>query len=110
MGDVKSTVDASPDGFARAVPRYYYHQQHVHYTDGAQACGLDRKFFLFFCIEKTAPFVPTVCHIPAMAEERGRALRDQGLDRLKACLESGEWPPYSNEIVELALPAWAYFE
>ena len=110
MGDVKSTVDASPEGFARAVHTYRYHQQHVHYTDGAQATGTQRGNFLFFACEKTAPFVPAVYVVPAMAEERGRFLRDRALDKLKACLDSGAWPPYANGITELVLPAWAYFE
>lgn len=109
-GDLKSTVDASPDGFARAVHRYLYHQQHVHYTDGAQASGEPWQNFLFFAIEKEKPYVPGVYFIPAMAEERGRFLRDRALDRLKGALETGNWSGYTDTITELILPAYAYFD
>ncbi len=109
-GDVKSTIDASPEGFARAVTRYRYHQQHVHYTDGAKACGAPWGNFFFFACEKARPHVPAVYHIPAMAEERGRELRDRALDKLKKCLDSGRWSGYSETITELVLPVWAYYE
>lgn len=109
-GDLKSALDASPAGFAMAVHRYRYHQQHVHYTDGAQAAGTPWSNFLFFVGEKAKPHVPGVYYIPAMAEERGRFYRDQALDKLKAALESGVWSGYSDTITELVLPAFAYFD
>lgn len=108
--DVKSTVCAHPDDFARAVTRYRYHQQHVHYCDGAQATGQPWQNFLFFACEKVAPYVPGVYYVPAIAEERGRALRDRALETLKRCLDSGTWPGYTDTLTELVLPAWAYYE
>lgn len=109
-GDLKSAIDASPEGFARAVHAYRYHQQHVHYCDGAQATGSPWQNFLFFVIEKTKPYVPAVYYIPAMAEERGRFLRDRALDTLKRCLESNTWPGYTDTLTELILPAYAYYD
>lgn len=109
-GDLKSAVDASPDGFARAVHRYLYHQQHVHYTDGAQATGNPWSNFLFFAVEKEPPYCPAVYYIPAMAEELGRFLRDRALDRLKTSLETNTWPGYTNRMTELVLPAYAYYD
>jgi hypothetical protein len=109
-GDLKSAIDASPDGFARAVHRYRYHQQHVHYTDGAQATGTAWTNFLFFACEKVKPYVPAVYYVPAIAEERGRFLRDKALDRLKRSLDTGTWPGYTDTITELVLPAFAYYD
>lgn len=109
-GDLKSCEDASPDGFARAIASYRYHQQHVHYCDGAQATGTPWSKFLFFACEKAKPYAPAVHEIPAIAEERGRFLRDKAMDRLKRCLETGRWPTYSNKIIEAMLPAYAFYE
>jgi hypothetical protein len=109
-GDLKSCLDASPDGFARAVHSYRYHQQHVHYSDGAQATGEPWDNFWFFASEKEPPYVPGVYCIPAMAEERGRFFRDRGLDTLKRCLETNLWPGYSDNAEELILPAFAYYD
>ena len=110
MGDVKSTENGSPDAFARSITTYRYHQQHVHYMDGAATIGEERKYLLFFAIEKKAPYVPGVYYVPAMAEERGQELRNRALDKLRRCLDTGTWPPYSNEITESVLPAWAYYD
>jgi hypothetical protein len=109
-GDLKSCVDASPDGFARAVHSYRYHQQHVHYCDGAQATGEPWDNFWFFASEKEPPYVPGVYRIPAMAEERGRFFRNRGLDTLKRCLQENRWPGYSDDAEELILPAFAYYD
>lgn len=110
-GDLKSTIDASPEGFARGITRYRYHQQHAHYCDGRSiVTGKPWKNFLFFACEKAKPHVPGVYQVNAMAEERGFELRNRALDTLKVCIETGKWPPYSNKIVELALPAYAFFD
>lgn len=109
-GDLKSAVDASPDGFARAVHRYRYHQQDAHYMDGADACGAPWDTFLFFASEKTKPYEPGVYYVPPVARERGRVLRDRALATLKTCLDSGRWPGYTPTITELILPAYAYYD
>jgi hypothetical protein len=109
-GDLKSTVDASPDGFARAVVRYRYHQQEAHYTEGAKATGAPWPNFLFFVSEKEPPYAPAVYTIPAMAEERGHFLRNRALDKLRRCLETNTWPGYSDTITELVLPAYAFYD
>lgn len=108
--DLKSAIDASPEAFARAVARHRYHQQHVHYCDGAQAAGTPWRDFLFPVVEKNPPYVAAVYIIPAMAEERGRALRDRAMDTLARCLRDDHWPGYTNTITELNLPAWAYYD
>lgn len=109
-GDLKSALDASPSAFARAVARLRYHQQHVHYCDGAQAAGTPWRDFLFLACEKVEPYVPAVYVIPAMAEERGRVLRDRALDTLARCLRDDRWPGYTETVTELNLPAWAYYD
>jgi exodeoxyribonuclease VIII len=108
--DLKSTQDASQRAFARSVATYRYHQQHVHYTDGAQAAGMPLANFLFIVGERGKVNAPAVYTIPSEAEEHGRKLRDRGLDTLKRCLDSGRWPSYTSTIEELILPTWAYYE
>jgi hypothetical protein len=100
--DLKSTVDASPAGFARAVARYSYHVQAAHYMAGTKC---DR--FLFVAFEKTAPYACAVYELDADAIARGRDLREHALETLASCIELGVWPGYATEVQVLELPRWA---
>lgn len=105
--DLKTTEDASPDGFRRSVAKYGYHVQHAHYCDGAAACGQPVQNYLILAQEKEAPYVAAVYHIDANAEARGYELRQRGLATMRKCLDTNTWPGYGTGITELQLPGWA---
>ncbi len=105
--DLKTTDDASPDGFKRSVAKYGYHVQHAHYCDGAAACGDPVQNYLILAQEKEAPYVAAVYHIDAAAEIRGYDLRQRGLATMRDCLATDTWPGYGTGITELSLPGWA---
>lgn len=106
FADLKTTEDASPAAFARAVERYGYHIQHAHYAQGARACGIPLKNYLIVAQEKEAPYLSAVYQIDAHAEARGFELCARGMQTLAACTASNDWPGYTG-ITELSLPAWA---
>jgi hypothetical protein len=108
--DLKSTADASPEGFARSVTDYRYHVQHAHYGEGAKACGIDLRAFLFLAIESEPPYVCEPYTVNAAAEERGYQLRERAMRKQAECVRSGRWPGYSDgkTISELTLPGWAF--
>lgn len=105
--DLKTTDDASPEGFRRAIAKYGYHVQHAHYCDGARLCGETIKHYLILAQEKEPPYVPAVYHIDVASEERGYALRDRALRSIAECMASGKWPGYGDGITEISLPSWA---
>lgn len=107
--DLKSTADASPEGFSRSVASYRYHVQHCHYSEGAKACGIDLRAFLFLAIESVAPFVVAPYGIDAAAEERGYQLRERAMQRLAVCTRANLWPGYSDQVTELSIPGWAFY-
>ena len=55
--DIKTTVDASPKGFAEQVKKYAYHIQAAFYVYTCKMAGLKAKEFSFIAIEKTAPYM-----------------------------------------------------
>lgn len=55
--DVKSTQDASPQGFASECSKYAYFIQGAFYVYVCKLAGLDIKEFNFIACEKTAPYV-----------------------------------------------------
>ncbi len=105
--DVKTTEDASPDGFRKSVARYGYHRQAALYREGFAAAGAPVDFFLFVAVEKVAPFAVGVYALDADAEKRGRDSVREDLAKLADCIERDVWPAYSDSILTLDLPAWA---
>jgi exodeoxyribonuclease VIII len=100
--DLKTTNDASPEGFIWAVRRYLYHLQAAFYVDGWEAAGggpIDE--FIFIAVEKTPPFAVGLYRLPESALIKGRDLYRQGLDTFNRCLTRQVWPGYSQEIMTL---------
>ena len=64
--DVKSTQDASPEGFARECVKYGYFLQGAHYVMVCQLAGFSTKEFSFIACEKQAPYIS---HLHVMGPE-----------------------------------------
>jgi hypothetical protein len=99
--DLKSAVDASPHGFARAVAAYKYHLQASHYLHMFEA---DR--FVFVAIEKSPPYAHGVYTLDEASIEQGRIERRRALDGIAEHRQTREWPSYG--VQELSLPNWAF--
>lgn len=108
--DLKSTLDASPAEFARSVAKFEYHAQHCFYAGGLSAVGCPIENYLFLAAEKEAPHAVGVYHIDAAAEERGFQLIDRSMDRLAECVAANHYPAYGEDITQLTLPGWAFFD
>lgn len=108
--DLKTTKDASPSGFAKAVANYRYHVQQAHYLAGCEALCLPASDFAFVAVEKTEPY-PVACYqLSDAAAGTGHRLWRRDLNAFSDCKKSGRWPAYSDEIEVLHLPAWALHE
>lgn len=105
--DVKTCQDASPAEFARAIAKYGYHTQHAHYCEGFRVLGKPLSNYLLLAVESVAPYAVALYHLDPAAEIRGYELRQRAIDTLQTCIDSGQWPAYSNDITALSLPAWA---
>ena len=106
--DLKTTRDASPEGFAREVLRYLYHGQAAWYVDGARTAGLRVDDWTWVAVESSAPYAVAVYRAPPELLELGRGLYRKALERLEACEASGKWPGYSEAVVTLQVPQWAF--
>ena len=106
--DLKSTEDASPDGFARSIAKYFYHKQDAFYSDGLEAAlGKSIRGFVFVATEKTPPYLTATYELDGQSIEAGRVLYRKNLEALADCKRSGIWPGYSDKIETLSLPNWA---
>mgnify|MGYP006284987957 CR=1 FL=1 len=105
--DLKTTQDASLSGFSKSIANYRYAVQHAFYSDVLAACGIDVSAFIFVAVEKVAPYAIGVYELDAASVEVGREAYQRNLDTYKRCLDTGEWPAYSNAIESISLPKWA---
>jgi hypothetical protein len=101
--DLKTTEDASPAGFPRAVASYSLHMQAAHYLDAP----IGFEAFVFVAVEKAAPYAVGVYVLDAISIENAKHRRLALLDLYAECLRSGRWPAYADTIETISLPAWA---
>jgi exodeoxyribonuclease VIII len=104
--DVKTTTDASPDGFRRHAYDLGYHLQAAWYVDGlATVLGCEPPAFYFVAVEKDTRLV-TVHHATHDFLQRGREAYGRALSQFEAAWESGVWPGYAPGIHDLDVPEW----
>lgn len=105
--DVKSTQDASPDGFAFDMFKYGYHQQAGFYSEGHEVLTGELTDFAIFAIEKDEPFVHSSYQVGDSTIKAGRNAARKALRTYKECLDSGVWPLYSDKVTLLDIPKFA---
>ena len=99
--DVKTTEDASPDGFARSVAKWRYHVQAAWYQR-----PLGAEQFLFVCVEKEPPYLVAVYAVTEAMFAAGARVADRDLARLAECRAADRWPGYADTIQPIDLPKW----
>lgn len=106
--DLKSTEDASPEGFAKSAWNYRYWVQAAWYVDGIeQATGQRPDAFVFAAFEKSAPYASAFYFADDAMIQMGRAEYRRILRLYADCLAADSWPGYTTDVTPLAIPAWA---
>lgn len=105
--DLKSTRDAKPSEFARAILNFGYHIQLAGYREAVKAgFGLNVPAMLI-AVEKDEPHPVAVYELDDEAAAIGWAEDRRLLAMLKECRETGVWPAYGVGVKRIGLPAWA---
>lgn len=105
--DLKSTVDASPEGFSRSAFNYRYWVQAAWYLDGAEkATGTRPEAFVFVAFEKEPPYACGFYYASDEMVEAGRAEYRRCLDLYADSLKHKNWRGYSPTLEPLQMPAW----
>lgn len=106
--DLKTTRDASPEGFAKSILAYRYHVQAAFYSDGYRAAfGEAPRGFVFIAVETESPYLVAVYVASMTMTSRGRFDYREDLDTFRRCQETGTWPGYSDAPLTIDLPKWA---
>jgi hypothetical protein len=111
MADLKTTNDASPDGFRRVAMRLGYDLQDVMYTEGwNRAGGGEVEDFIFIVVERDPPYAHAIYQLDEPARLRGRTIMQKALLTYQQCKAAGQWPGYPAEVSRLTFPEWVYQE
>jgi len=101
--DLKTTIDASPKGFAKSVRQYGYLFQSAWYMTALRAMGERPKQFVFLVVEKSEPYA-TACYAldnNDIEKEIPRVL--ESIKLYGECLRTDVWPGYTDDIKTLNL-------
>ena len=101
--DLKSTDDASDEGFKRSARKYRYFVQDAFYTDGVEANGIEVKGFIFVAVEKGYPYLSNSFIYPDSEQEIGRETYRDDLQLWLKCQETGIYEGYGNDIKNLEI-------
>lgn len=104
--DLKTTIDASPDGFPRKMYSYGYNRQAAWYLDALIAHGKPATHFVFVAVEKEAPYSMGIYRLTDDAIKLSRAENEHLLRRYAECMRTDTWPGYTNGIEDISIPQY----
>ena len=115
IADLKTTTDASYDGFVKSIQKYYYHLSAAMYLDGVNQCKelLDATGFfaytkfLFICVESVPPYLCAVYELSKDYVEVGQLLYRRSLIKLHESRADEEPRGFPRELRVIEPPSWA---
>lgn len=112
--DVKTTLNASPDGFIRDIANFGYYVQAAFYMDLLKSLGLPANKFLFICVEKKDPYMVGLYELDHVSLDFGRDEYMRALEIYRN-IEKFKTPIYRDTADEsvvqtLTLPNYVYYK
>lgn len=107
--DLKTTHDASPKAFQRSLAQFRYHVQAAFYLEGlSQVTSQNYDTFVLVAVETKPPYAVAVYVLDSATIEAGQFQYKKDLRKYANCMREGKWPAYSDEIMPMNLPAYAW--
>ena len=117
VADLKTTEDASQEGFARSIAKYGYDMQHPFYLDTLNLAlqqqdeatvdhPASAKQFVFIAVEKSAPYAVAVYVLDSESVDVGRTKYEAALRTYHECRKADAWPGYGDKVQTISLPQW----
>ena len=91
--DLKTTVDATLEGFRRSAIKFGYHQSAAWYMEGLAKAGIDTDAqMVFIAVEKTPPYLVGVYYFEDLALATGDVSNMQAISTFRDCRAWNRWP------------------
>lgn len=104
LTDLKTGETSDPKFFPFKVKRFHYHAQLAFYETGCSLAGHPIEESYIVAVEQAPPHVVTIFRLTPNLIELGARLWRLWFEQLLVCEASGEFPPYSQSVVDLDLP------
>lgn len=108
--DIKTTDDASPDGFQKSIAKFGYHISAAHYIDVVSKAQIEGiapvTEFCFVAIETSPPYAMATYFLSVDALQAGAEEIQIAIENYKKGKQSGVWEGYKKDLVEIGLPGW----
>lgn len=112
--DVKTTIDASPEGFSRQCMNFNYDMQLAFYPDKLREIyGKEFKFIFIIAVENKYPYACQVYNCVELGFiDVGRKKYKKAMADYVECLKTDKWKGYEKYatnpygIIDLKLPDW----
>jgi hypothetical protein len=104
--DIKTTQDASPEGFQKDIRKYNYDLQIAHYMHTMRCANLPCSKMYLVAIEKTPPYAVGVHVLSEIYIKHAEKRMFQTLEKMKHAEASQDFSTGWPEINQVHLPAW----
>ena len=106
--DIKTTIDPSPEGFARQIGNFGYHIQDQFYRRVMTLNGVEIDRFIFIAVGKEAPHTVGVYELDWRTLDEGKAAVKYALEQYATAQKSGVWGYGYGELQTLQIPPYAF--
>lgn len=106
--DLKTTVDASPEGFAKQCANLAYHVQEAFYRKTMLLSDIEIDRFVFIAVEKEPPFAVGVYELDWRSLDEGKAAVEYGLELISKAQKAGDYGTGYGDLKTLQIPTWAF--
>jgi len=106
--DLKTTIDPSPEGFAKQISNLGYHIQDAFYRRAMAIAGHDIDRFVFIAVGKEPPHPVGVYEIDWRTLAEGEAAVKYALEQFARAQKTNVWDYGYGELQTLQMPPYAF--
>ena len=104
--DIKTTRDASPDGFPKELRNYGYDLQAAFYLRTLREAGFNAKKFIFVAVEKEPPYAVGLHVMTDRYLDHANERVTRTLEKINAAVTAGDYTTGWPMINDIDLPRW----
>jgi hypothetical protein len=108
MLDLKSTTSADPDAFSDTLYTLGYHIQAAMSVDAWRTLTGEEQPFNLIPMEKESPYLPALYTVGPETLAMARQQYRETLHKIAAARESGVYPGYPDEAVQIDVREWVF--